>query len=112
MNVFLTAMRHVTDSCIVRSLLIAVFLPASAVAGEIYGNIDVQPSYYAVPPKPGTVARRIALPPAEQRPPAGLIIVLEGDRWRTRNSTLPPSLSIWLPTPTACNRVCCTAKSA
>ncbi len=66
------------DSVVVRSALLAILsLPASAFGGEIYGTVDVQAGHYVA--KPQTMARRVSLPPPEARPPAGLIIVLEGD---------------------------------
>jgi len=57
--------------------LLAALIAAPAVAGELYGTIQVDPSFYAE--AHSRSAHRVALAPIAQRPPSGLVVVLESE---------------------------------
>jgi hypothetical protein len=56
---------------------LAALAAAPAVAGELYGTVQVDSSFYA--DAHSRSAHRLALAPTAQRPPAGLVVMLESD---------------------------------
>lgn len=62
---------------------LAALTAAPAVAGELYGTVQVDSSFYAEATvrsaSTARIAHRVALSPVAQRPPAGLVVVLESD---------------------------------